>query len=212
MSPVLRMALITLIPKGDKDRTLLGNWRPISLLSVFYKVLSGTLAERLKLALQEVIHEGQKAYLPGRFIGSAVKSIYDAQYWTKRKEITALLILVDFSKAFDTLEHQFLWQAMEAFGFGPTYISWIQLIFRNREASVTLCGHSTKRFTLGRGIPQGDCISGYIFIMAIEFLAVKMRTSSLLEKISINGRSHICQLYADDMTCLLIRSKNNVYN
>ena len=212
MSPVMRMALITLIPKGDKDRSLLGNWRPISLLSIFYKVLSAALAERLKFALQEVIHEGQKAYLPGRFIGSAVKSIHDAQYWTKRKKVHALLIMVDFSKAFDSIEHDYIWQALESFGFGPKYISWIQLIFKNREACITLCGHSTKRFTLGRGIPQGDCISGYIFLAAIEFLAISMRSAPGLGKISINQKSHIAQLYADDMTCLLLRTESNIRN
>ena len=80
MSQTLRSAIITLIPKGDKDRSILGNWRPISLLSVFYKVLSGALAARLKNALPEIIHVSQKAYLEGRFIGAAVKSIYDPDY------------------------------------------------------------------------------------------------------------------------------------
>ena len=122
-------------------------------------------------------------------VGSAVKSIHDAQYWTKRKKVHALLIMVDFSKAFDSIEHDYIWQALESFGFGPKYISWIQLIFKNREACITLCGHSTKRFTLGRGIPQGDCISGYIFLAAIEFLAISMRSAPGLGKISINEKT-----------------------
>ena len=75
LSPLLRMGIITLIPKGDKERSLINNWRPISLLSVIYKLLSGTIANRFIKALPHIIHSSQKAYLPNRFIGGVILSL-----------------------------------------------------------------------------------------------------------------------------------------
>ena len=59
---------ITLIPKGDKDRMELGNWQPITLLSIFYKIISGIYAMLLKKSLPYIIGLQQKTYLPGRNI------------------------------------------------------------------------------------------------------------------------------------------------
>ena len=63
-----RQAIITLINIKDKDRTLLGNWRPISLLNMDVKLLSKTLAYRIKKNLPKIIHSNQSGYVKGRFI------------------------------------------------------------------------------------------------------------------------------------------------
>ena len=87
LSPLQRMGIITLIPKGEKDRSLINNWRPISLLSVIYKLLSGAIANRFKKALPHIISQAQKAYLPNRFIGCVTKSVYDLQYYAKKRKL-----------------------------------------------------------------------------------------------------------------------------
>ena len=148
MTQIMRMGIITLIPKGDKDRTLINNWRPISLLSVIYKILSGAIANRFKKALPHIIHPSQKAYLPGRFIGGVTRSIFDIQYHTQTKHIEALILLVDFSKAFDSIEHSFIDSTLAKFGFGANFSSWIKLLLTKRFACITLAGNNTQRFTL----------------------------------------------------------------
>ena len=57
LSISLRQCLIACIPKGKKDRNLIKNWRPISFLSVIYKLASGTIAYRLKKTLPTIISE-----------------------------------------------------------------------------------------------------------------------------------------------------------
>ena len=121
MSPTLRHGLITLLPKGDKDRTSISNWRPITLLSVFYKIISAAFANRLKEALPEIVHFSQKAYLKDRYIGEVVKNTYDKMHYCKEKNIEGMIILVDFSKAFDSIEHSYIESALESFGFGPIF-------------------------------------------------------------------------------------------
>ena len=66
--------VINIIPKGDKDKRLLTNWRPLCLLNSMYKLISGTLAERIKPNLNTIIHSDQKGFVPGRCIGEVVRT------------------------------------------------------------------------------------------------------------------------------------------
>ena len=68
----LRLGIIALIPWGLKDRRYIANWRPLMLLETLYKLLSTTLALRLKWVLDILIGAEQKAYIPGQFILSAL--------------------------------------------------------------------------------------------------------------------------------------------
>ena len=72
-----RRGIISLIPKKNKDKTLLDNLRPISLLNVDYKILTKTLAKRLKKVLPTIINPDQTGYVKDRFIGENVRLIND---------------------------------------------------------------------------------------------------------------------------------------
>ncbi len=106
LSTSQRQAIITLLEKPGKDRSLIKNWRPISLLNVDYKIVSKVLATRLKQVLPTVIHSDQSGYIPNRYIGETIRLIQDMMEYTKVKAI--LLILLDFEKAFDSIEWKFL--------------------------------------------------------------------------------------------------------
>ena len=122
MSPSQRQAVITLIEKQDKDRTYLENWRPISLTNVDTKIASKVIATPIVKVLQEIIHSNQTGYVPGRYIGEAARSIVDIMDYTKTYDIPGLLLFVDFEKAFDSLEWNFMLECLEVFGFGPSLI------------------------------------------------------------------------------------------
>ena len=59
----VRLGIIGLIPKGDKDKKFISNWRPLTLLETLYKILSSTLAARLKPVLDNLLEHEQKAYV-----------------------------------------------------------------------------------------------------------------------------------------------------
>ncbi len=63
-----KRGIITCIPKGDKPREFLKNWRPISLLNSDYKIITSVMANRMKLVLQDVIGTNQKGFLKGRYM------------------------------------------------------------------------------------------------------------------------------------------------
>jgi hypothetical protein len=62
----LRLAIFKLLRKGQKNPTLPGNYRPISLLSIFYKLASACITNRMKPAVRHIIGKEQKAYTPRR--------------------------------------------------------------------------------------------------------------------------------------------------
>ena len=68
MSVSQKRGIITCIPKGDKPRQYMKNWRPISLLNTIYKLGSSCIAERLKSILSLLINNDQTGFIPGRLV------------------------------------------------------------------------------------------------------------------------------------------------
>ena len=94
---VLDKYVITLIEKKGKDRTLIENWRPISLVNADAKVISKVIANRIKdvLSFYE-IHHSQTGYVKERYIGETVRSIFGIMDLTDKENMPGLLIFVDF--------------------------------------------------------------------------------------------------------------------
>ena len=83
-----RRGIINLIPKPDKDPSILKNWRPISLLNTDYKILTKCIANRLRVVLPDIIHSDQTGFLPGRYIGENVRLALDMIDYLKQKRST----------------------------------------------------------------------------------------------------------------------------
>ena len=91
-----KQAVITLIEKKGKDRTLLENWRPISLVNVDAQIISKAIANRIKKVLPNIVHHNQSGYMKDRFIGETARSSLDVMDFTKRENLPGLLIFIDF--------------------------------------------------------------------------------------------------------------------
>ena len=87
LSPSLRQTVICCLPKGNKPRDNLKNWRPISLTSVLYKMATNAIACRLKKFLPDLISQSQTGFIKGRFIGESTRFVYDVMNYTKIKKI-----------------------------------------------------------------------------------------------------------------------------
>ena len=82
-------------------------------------------------------------------------------------------------KAFDSLDHNFLVSTLEKYGFGQNCVLWIKILLNDQESRVINGGKTTKYFMLGRGAHQGDPISVFLFILALEILFLLIRTFTL---------------------------------
>ena len=195
-----RQAIISLIEKSGKDRELLNNWRPISLLNLDYKILTKSLSLRLQKSLPKLIHQNQSGFVKGRFIGDSIRNIQDIMAYTDKNKLNGLLLFIDFEKAFDTIEWSFLKKALEKFNFGQGFLRWIQILYNNISSCIMNNGSTCQYFSLERGVRQGDPLSPYLFILALEILAIKIRLDTNIVGFKFNRAVQKLSLYADDMT------------
>ena len=84
-------SIISLIPKSDKDTSILENWRPISLLNVDYKIATKTIANRLKKVLPKLIHDSQTGFLKARNINENIRTIFEVLDYVEEKDIPGLI-------------------------------------------------------------------------------------------------------------------------
>ena len=112
-----KRAILSLIPKKGKNIRSLKNWRPISLLNTDYKIIAKVLANRLQSVLPHIISPDQSGYLKGRNIGNNLRNILDIIEYTKEFNIEGMIIFVDFEKAFDTVQWDFLQKCLLIFNF-----------------------------------------------------------------------------------------------
>ena len=108
--------------KKDKDKRLIHNWRPISLINVNVKIISKGLSKRLKNVLLSLISDNQSAYVDGRFICEGGRSIADVLQITDMLKLNGILVTIDVQKAFDSVNQQFLILALKRYGFGKMFI------------------------------------------------------------------------------------------
>ena len=120
LSVTQKRGVLNLIFKKD-DKTLLSNWRPISLLNTDYKILAHVLSNRLKKVIGRLIHTDQSGYIKGRNICTNIRLIQDVIDYFESGEDEGAIIFLDFQKAFDTVSHKFLLNALTKYNFGESF-------------------------------------------------------------------------------------------
>ena len=174
LSGICKKALIKLLRKGDKSPLLPGNYRPISLLSVLYKLDSACITRQIKPVLQWLICKEQKAYLTENNIGSCIFNIINMIHFCNEQKKAAFILLVDFCKAFDLINHSYIENCLKLYGFGESIRKWVSLFFNKREAFILFGGNHSEKIMLEQGVPQGDVIGPYIFLLSVEILSIKI--------------------------------------
>lgn len=138
LGPTMSQGLITLIPKPDKDHRILDNLRPITLLNSDYKIFTHVFVNRLKKGLNGVVNEVQSGFLKERSIHNNIRLVMDVVEYNHLIEDDGYILFLDFKKAFDTLEHRFLFKALESFGFGEHFVNIIKMIYKGMNSSISL--------------------------------------------------------------------------
>ena len=108
----MRKSLVTLIHKKD-DKTKIDNYRPISLTNTDYRILAFILANRLQSVIKDIVGPDQVAYIKNRFTGTNIRLVQDLFNLYNETNLPGLFVFVDFKKAFDSTEWDFLFKTLK---------------------------------------------------------------------------------------------------
>ena len=210
MSIAQRRGVITSIPKPNKIRFYLKNRRPICLFCVDYKIASTVIANRLKIVLPSIISETQKGFLKNRCISENTRLLYDLMQKLDEEEGEGLLLLVDFEKAFDSLEWSFIERALNFFNFGESLRKWVKVFYTDIMSTILYNGHLSTFFPIERGVRQGDLLSPYLFLICVELLADGIKANTNVKGIKIKDTEFLLCQYADDTFFTLDGSESSL--
>lgn len=162
---------ISLLPKVKYILTFV-DFRQISLIGCVYKIIATTLASRNMRVIGLVIDEIQTIFIKGKNILDGPMIINEVCAWAIKSKCKSFLFKVDFDKAFDSTNQNYLDSTMLPMRFGDKWRLWIRGCLRSSRASVIINGSATKEFPFTKGVRQGDPLSPFLFIITMEGLNV----------------------------------------
>ena len=206
LPPSLRLASITLLIKKG-DRLDPKNWPPISLLNSDYKIHARILAGRLSKVLQLLIHPDQSCGVQGRYIGENIVLLNSVFQYSREASVPGALLSLDQEKAFDRVDHGFLFRIMSHVGFGSSFISWVKLLYSGISSAVCINGYTSAAFFPSRRVRQGCPLSPLLYVLSIDVLAANLRASKAIPSLRLPHVSTplpVVSLYADDTTVIAL--------
>ena len=192
---------IVLHKKGDAQ--LPDNYRPISLLPILYKLFSRVLHERLKECLKKSSSVGQAGFMAALSCDDHLFTTMMLVEGSDEWQTPLWIALVDFRKAFDSIEHDSLWAALSDQGCPAVYVRLLENLYKDQSAKI-VADKISSSFKLKRGTKQVDPISSTLFNSSLEQVMrpLKEKWAKRTAGVVVNGESkeRLTNLrFADDL-------------
>ena len=161
-------AIVAILKPGGNPLETVG-YRPITLLNTDYRLLARVLADRLQPALSKVVSPSQTAFLKGRRSGANILTLQLlAEGLPADSEMVAALL--DFSKAYDTIDRDFLLEVMKEMGVGDEFCTWVQILLTATRARTVINGYASDPHLFEAGVRQGCPLSPLLYLCVAEAL------------------------------------------
>jgi len=132
------------------------------------------LTGRVQAVLPHVIRPNQTGFVEGRSILDNVFIAQEALEWAEEDNQDLVLLLLDFEKAFDRIEWDFLFKALAVLGFSDTWVCWVKSLYKAASFAIKVNGTLGPDFLLKRSVRQGCPLAPYLFILATDILRYLM--------------------------------------
>lgn len=179
----LNFAIIALIPKIQGAEKIT-QFRPMALINVLFKLVVKCYALRLGPITAKIVDRAQTASIEGRFILEGVLCLNEIMHELRKKKNPAVILKLDFEKAYDMVSWSFLREVLARKGFTLVFIHRIMQLVEGGQTAITVNGEAGNFFRNKRGLHQGDPISPLLFDIVADSLSAildKARSSGYLK-------------------------------
>ena len=181
-----------------------GSYRPITLLCTDYRILAKVLANRLGPVLGRVVTLKQSAFLPDRLIGANVQFLRQLPHLMAQTDRSCVIAFLDIAKAYDSLDRQFLLEAMEAMGAGQGLLSWTSLLLSDTASRALVNGFVSDRVALTAGVRQGCPLAPLLDLFTAQALLCWLQHNRVgIRLLPEDGEVVTAVQFADDTEVVL---------
>ena len=198
--------VVPIYKKGEKH--LPGNYRPISLLSIFDKILEKLMYRRLSNFLQKnkILYEYQFGFRKNYSTSQAVMEVLDNIYQHCDNREVIMGIYLDLQKAFDTVNHSILLQKLNIYGVRGTVLQWFTSYLSNRKQYTILSDNESELESVSCGVPQGSVLGPLLFLIYVNDIQYAISSAKIKlfaddTNLFLHNRDPV-QLFAMANTCL----------
>ena len=172
-----------ILKKWCLDHNDVINYRPVSNLCFIAKILEKLVLSQVSSYLNShnLYNTCQSAYRPGHSTETALLKVVDDLFLSLNKGNISVLALLDFSSAFDTIDHSILVHRLHTdFGFTDTVLQWFSSYLTDRKHYVSLPNHCSAFDPVHSGVPQGSVLHTMHFTMYIKPLSAIIASLTII--------------------------------